>query len=253
MTTTDDLPALPAIVEGFVTHSRQGPVQHEFEHHVYQWLVDLDQIPRTPWYLHPFAGFDARDHLGGTRSGASPVIKTNVERFLAGHGVHLGQGGRIVMLANARVLGHVFDPLTVYWCFADNGTLMQMIAEVHNTHGERHAYLLTPGRDGQASVDKDFFVSPFNDVSGRYTMKFSMTVLSVAVAVSLHRQDHPVFRAAFAGKPTPATARTIARYALRMPAMPHKVSTLIRYHGILLWLRRLPVVNRPRHIPQQGV
>jgi len=253
VTTTDDLPVLPAIVEGVVTHIRQGPIQHAFEHHVYQWLIDLDQIPRQPWYLRPVARFDARDHLGGTRSGASSNIKTNVERFLAGHSVHLGPGGRVVMLANARVLGHVFDPLTVYWCFADDGTLTHVIAEVHNTHGERHAYLLMPGTDGEAGVDKDFFVSPFNDVSGRYVMRFAITDLHVAVAVSLHRHDHPVFRAEFAGVPTPATARTIARYALRMPAMPHKVSVLIRYHGILLWLRRLPVIDRPPHIPQEGV
>ena len=253
MTTTHDLPVLPAIVEGVVTHSRQGPIRHAFEHHVYQWLIDLDHIPRPRWYLRPFTAFDARDHLGGTVPGASPDIKTNVERFLAGHGVQPGGGDRIVMLANARVLGHVFDPLTVYWCFAVDGSLTRVIAEVHNTYGERHAYLLEPDDDGEACMDKNFFVSPFNDVSGRYAMKFSITDLHVAVTISLHRHDHEVFRAAFAGVPTAATARTIARYAIRMPAMPHKVSTLIRYHGILLWLRRLPVIDRPRHIPQEGV
>jgi len=252
-TTTDDLPVLPAIVEGLVTHNRRGPIQHAFEHRVYQWLIDLDHIPRPPWYLRPFAGFDARDHLGGTGFGASPQIKKNVERFLAFHCVAMGPAGRVVMLANARVFGHVFDPLTVYWCFAGDGTLMKVIAEVHNTHGERHAYLLTPSSNGEASVGKDFYVSPFNDVSGRYDMKFTMSDEAVSVAVSLHRQGQPVFRAAFAGVPTPATARTIAKYALWMPAMPHKVTTLIRYHGILLWIRRLPVIDRPRHIPQQGV
>lgn len=253
MTTTNDLPVLPAIVDGLVFHSRQDPIQHAFGHHVYQWLIDLDHVPRPQWWLRPFAGFDAGDHLGGNGPGASRDIRTNVERFLAGRGVHLGRGDRVVMLANARVLGHVFDPLTVYWCFAADGALRCVIAEVHNTYGERHAYLLEPDADGEVSVDKDFFVSPFNDVSGRYTMKFSITDLSVAVTIALHRHDHEVFRASFAGAPTPATSRTIARFALRMPAMPHKVSALIRYHGILLWLRRLPVINRPRHLPQQGV
>ncbi|MEP7112100.1 MAG: DUF1365 domain-containing protein [Ilumatobacteraceae bacterium] len=253
MTTTHDLPILPAIVEGVVFHSRQGPVRHEFEHHVYQWLTDLDDIPRPQWWMRPFAGFDARDHLGGNGPGASRDIKTNVERFLAGRGIHLAPGDRVVMLANARFLGHVFDPLTVYWCFAVDGSLTCVIAEVHNTYGERHAYLLQPDADGDASVEKDFFVSPFNDVSGRYSMKFSITDRTVAVTISLHRHDHEVFRAGFSGTPTPATARTIAKYAIRMPAMPYKVSALIRYHGIRLWLRRLPVINRPRHLPQQGV
>ena len=253
MTTTHDLPVLPAIVDGVVFHGRHDPIQRGFEHHIYQWLVDLDDIPHPQWWLRPFAGFDARDHLGGNGPGASRDIKTNVERFLAEHGVDLGQGGRIVMLANARVVGHVFDPLTVYWCFAVDGALTCVIAEVHNTYGERHAYLLEPDAGGEVGVDKDFFVSPFNDVSGRYAMKFSITNLSIAVTIALHRHDYEVFRAAFVGAPTPATARTIATYALRMPAMPHKVSALIRYHGIVLWFRRLPIIHRPRHIPQQGV
>ena len=81
-TTTDDLPVLPAIVDGFVAHRRRGPIGHEFRHRVYQWLVDLDHLPRPPWYLRPVAGFDARDHLGGTGPDASGDIKRNVERFL---------------------------------------------------------------------------------------------------------------------------------------------------------------------------
>ncbi|HZX55982.1 MAG TPA: DUF1365 domain-containing protein [Ilumatobacteraceae bacterium] len=253
MPTTADLPVLPAIVEGAVMHNRQGPIEHSFEHRVYQWLIDLDHIPRPPWYLRPFAGFDARDHLGGTQPGASPEIKKNIERFLAGRGIRLRAGERVLMLANARVLGHVFNPLTVYWCLAVDGTPTRVIAEVHNTHGERHAYVLTPDSDGAASVAKDFYVSPFNDVSGRYGMTFTVTDRQVSVAVSLQREGRPEFRAAFTGVPTPATSRTIARYALWMPAMPHKVSTLIRFHGILLWLRRLPVIDHPRHIPQEGV
>ena len=151
-TTTDDLPVLPAIVDGFVAHRRRGPIGHEFRHRVYQWLVDLDHLPRPPWYLRPVAGFDARDHLGGTGPDASGDIKRNVERFLAQRGVDLGAGGRIVMLANARVFGHVFDPLTVFWCFGTDRDLRCVVAEVHNTYGERHAYLLTLGTGRRTSM-----------------------------------------------------------------------------------------------------
>jgi len=253
VTSVLDLPVLPSIVDAVVTHNRYGAVRHGFQHHVYQWLVDLDEPPTVPWYLRPFARFDARDHLGGDGPAASPDIKTNVKRFLARRGVHLGSGGRIFMLANARVLGHVFDPLTVYWCFGTDGSLRRVVAEVHNTYGERHAYLLAPGPDGEAGVDKQFYVSPFNDVSGRYSMRFCIAVDHVEVNISLLRGDHVVFDADLTGTPTPATSRTIARFALRMPAMPHKVSALIRLHGIRLWLRRLPIVVRPHHAPQEGV
>lgn len=253
MTSTRDLPVLPAIVEGAISHHRRGPIDHEFRHRVYQWLVDLDDMPRPAWYLRPVAGFVARDHLGGTGPDASPDIKTNVEHFIAHAGFEPDTDGRIVMLANARVFGHVFDPLTVFWCFDANGTLRCVVAEVHNTYGERHAYLLTPDRNGEVDVDKQFYVSPFNDVSGRYRMRFTLTAHAVKVSVSLLRADQPVFEAVFAGAPTPATAKTIARFARRMPAMPQKVSALIRAHGIALWVRRLPIIDRPHHTQQEGV
>ena len=256
--TIDDLPVLPAIVDGIVAHRRRGPIRHEFRHRVYQWLVDLDDLPRPPWYLRPVAGFHAQDHLGGTGPDASPDIKTadiktNVERFLAQRGVNLGAGGRIVMLANARVFGHVFDPLTVFWCFGADGTLRCVVAEVHNTYGERHANLLTLDPDGDVGVDKQFYVSPFNDVSGDYAMRFTLTDHDVGVTIALRRDGQTVFDASFTGTPTPATTTTIARFALTRPAMTQRVSALIRLHGIRLWWRGLPIVTRPHHVRQQGV
>ena len=252
-TTIDDLPALPAIVNGVVAHRRRRPIRHEFRHRVYQWLVDLDHVPRPPWYLRLVVGFDARDHLGSTGPCASTDIKTNVERFLAQRGIDLGAAGRIAMLANARVFGHVFDPLTVFWCFGADGTLRCVIAEVHNTYGERHAYLLTLDPDGDVEVDKQFYVSPFNDVSGDYAMRFTLTDHHVGVTIALRRDGHTVFDASFTGTPTPATTTTIARFALRRPAMTQRVSVLIRLHGIRLWWRRLPIVTRPHHVSQEGV
>jgi uncharacterized protein len=252
-TTIDDLPVLPAIVDGVVAHRRRIPIRHEFRHRVYQWLVDLDDLPRPPWYLRPVVGFDARDHVGSTGPCASTDIKTNVERFLARRGVDLGVAGRIVMLANARVFGHVFDPLTVFWCFDAHGRLRCVIAEVHNTYGERHAYLLALDPAGDVGVQKQFYVSPFNDVSGDYAMRFTLTDHHVGVTIALRRDGHTVFDAGFAGTPTPATTTTIARFALRRPAMTQRVSALIRLHGLRLWWRRLPIVARPHHVSQEGV
>jgi hypothetical protein len=251
--TIDDLPVLPAIVDGVVAHRRRTPIRHEFRHHVYQWLVDLDRVPRLPWYLRPVAGFDARDHLGSTGPHSSTDIKANVERFLAQRDVDLGPSGRIAMLANARVFGHVFDPLTVFWCFGADGALRCVIAEVHNTYGERHAYLLTLAGNGAVAVGKEFYVSPFNDVSGDYAMHFALTDRYVGVTIELSRGGLTIFDASFTGTPTPASTATIARFALTRPAMPQRVSALIRLHGIRLWWRGLPVVHRPTHVNQEGV
>jgi len=252
VTTAAGLPALPAIVRGHVAHRRLSPLRHVFEHRLYQWLVDLDRVPRFPWYLRPFASFDARDHIGDTRGGTKEIA-ANVRRFLLARGVDLGPGDRVLMLANARVLGHVFDPITVFWCFRGDGTLGVVVAEVHNTYGERHAYLLAPDTRGRVSADKQMYVSPFNDVSGTYDLRFVLERTRVRVDVTLRRDGRVVFDAHFAGRPEPATRASVVRTVLRSPAMPQRVSALIRLHGVRLWLRRLPVMPRPVHQPQEEV
>lgn len=242
-------PAVPALVVGRVSHSRIGPVRHSFRHDVYQWLVDLDALPEPPHWLRPFARFRSSDHLGDP----ALSIKANVERFLSLHGVELGEGARILMLANARVLGHVFDPLSVFWCYDGHGRLASVVAEVHNTYGERHAYLLRPDQDGDAEQEKKFYVSPFFDVSGSYQLRFDLTPELVATSVTLRRESEVAFRASFRGRPQPATPGALLRQLIRQPLMPQRVSVLIRIHGIWLWLRRLPVRPRPLHVPQEGI
>jgi uncharacterized protein len=243
------LPALPALVVGQVTHRRRGPVRHAFRHRVYQWLIDLDSVPRQPGYLRPFASFRSEDHLGDPRL----TIKGNIENHLAREGIALGDLGRVLMLANARVLGHVFDPLSVFWCYDSSGRLACIVAEVHNTYRERHAYLLRPDEAGVAVTGKDFHVSPFFDVSGTYELRFTLTPDRVSTAVTLRREGAATFSAAFRGRPEPATCRTLARLLIRQPLMTQRVSALIRVHGIWLWLRGLPIRPRPHHIAQAGV
>jgi DUF1365 family protein len=157
------------------------------------------------------------------------------------------------MLANARVLGHVFDPLTVHWCLDRDGSVRCVVAEVHNTYGERHAYLLVPDGDGRVDTDKEFYVSPFNDVSGSYAMRFVLDADRVGTTIVLRRHGRVVFSAALRGHPVPASTRAVIRQLVTKPLMPQRVSALIRVHGIWLWLRRLPVVRRPHHTAQEGV
>jgi len=247
--TLPTLPTLPALVAGHVAHHRSGRVRHAFRHSVYQWLVDLDAVPEQPWYLRPFASFRAADHLGDP----ALSIKANVERYLSLNGIRLDEPRRIVMLANARVLGHVFDPLSVFWCFDAQTALVCIVTEVHNTYGERHVYLLRPDPSGVATADKEFHVSPFFDVSGRYEMRFELSPEVVSSTVILRREGTVAFTATFRGRPVPATPMSLVGQLIRKPLMPQQVSTLIRMHGVWLWLRRLPAFRPPHHHPQKGV
>lgn len=241
------LPTLPALVEGTVGHTRRTPLRHRFTYRVYQWLVDLDDLPRMPRLLRPFSTFRAADHIGDPDAS----IRANIETFCRAQGTDIA-GHRVLMLANARVLGHTFDPLSVFWAIAPDGSLTCIVAEVHNTYGERHAYLLTPDETGRASVDKQFYVSPFFTVEGGYDLQFKLSPEAVSSTVVLRQGGDAVFSATFRGTPRPATGRRLAATLVKMPLMTHRTSLLIRIHGVWLWLRRLPVVPRPPHEPQEG-
>lgn len=242
-------PATPALYLCEVRHTRARPTRYSLRHRTYLWLVDLDEPPSLPAWLRPLARFASRDHFGGT----APTIRAGLERFLAERGVRLG-GGRVTMLAAARVLGHVFNPLTLYWCRYADGSPACVVAEVHNTYGERHCYLLRPTGDGAwAWADKEFHVSPFFPVDGGYRMRLPEPGARLDLAVHLERGEQRPFAASVRGRRRPATAGALLRTAARHPWAPLMVSAAIRFHGIRLLLRGLPVQPRPRHHRQKGM
>jgi DUF1365 family protein len=230
-----------------IRHARTAPVRHDFVHRSYSWFVDIDDLPRLGW-LGPLAGFQARDHLGEPDA----TLRENLDAFLAGHGVNL-PGGRITMLANARVLGYVFNPISVFWCHRANGVLDCVVVEVHNTYGDRHAYLVQPDGSGRVSTTKELYVSPFNDVSGSYDLRVPEPGRRAHVAVTLTRPDHPPFVATLVGTARPATVGAVVRTAATRPLEPLAVMIRIKWHGIRLWARRLPIQPRPTPSRQEAV
>jgi hypothetical protein len=158
-----------------------------------------------------------------------------------------------MMLANARVFGYVFNPLTVYWCHRADGTLACVVAEVHNTYGQRHAYLLQTDERGRARVPKEFYVSPFYPVDGDYQMSLPEPGARLALSIVLGRPDGHSFAASVRGRGVPATARALIGAAARHPWSTAAVAARIRWQGIKLYLRGLRVAPRPAHLPQEGV
>ena len=199
-------------------------------------------------WLRPFARFDARDHLGDPHR----TIRENVEAFLTTHGVD-PPGGRVLMLANARVLGYTFNPLTLFWCLDADDRPVRVVAEVHNTYSERHCYLLRPDETGSAEVTKQFYVSPFLTVAGRYRMRVPVPDERLRIAITLRQDGASTLVATLVGIRRRVTPAGLARLLLRHPLAPQRVAALIRRHGVALWLRRLPVIPRPPHAPQEGV
>ena len=232
----------PAIYRTTITHSRQEPVRHSFEYRSYSWYVDVDDLPRLPWWLRPFARVRASDHFSDPVQG---TLRERLDTFFTDRDLAVPEG-RITALLQARVLGYVFNPLSVFWCHDRDGLLRHVIAEVHNTYGERHAYLLPPA-DLPVVTAKEFYVSPFNPVDGYYLVRAPRPDTEVDISVALHRdhrQAFPEFIANMRGQRRPATTGQVAIMQIISPLAPFVVAARIRIQGIKLWLRRLPVVPR---------
>ena len=240
----------PSVVRARVNHRRTRPFTYAFEHRTTMWLVDVTQAESAfPRWLRAFASIRPEDHFAADDT--RPLAQ-KVRGYLDAHELPW-TASRVLVLANARSLGYVFDPLSTYFCFDGDGRLEGVLAEVHNTYGERHCYPLDVAGARTATVDKEFYVSPFFAVEGRYDIRTRITGSDVAVGISLTQGDTPVFTAAVHGDLEPATRRRVVRAVLRDPVPSQRVSALIRWHGVRLWLRRLPVIPRRPHPAPKGM
>jgi len=227
----------PRLYRSVVSHTRRAPLRHSFRNTTHLWLVDLDDLPDHGM----LARFEARDHLGDPDRG----IRENIEAFLAADGIDVA-GGRILMAANARAFGHCFNPISVFWCHDAAGNLAGTVVEVHNTYGDRHAYLVHTDERGRAQVAKAMYVSPFHGTDGHYQLTVPVPTERLHIVVRLVTDDGTVFDAALRGCATDAGA-------LRAAPAAALGSLKIRLHGIWLWARRLEIRPRPDHQPQEGV
>lgn len=219
-------PQVPALYEATVTHVRQAPIRHRFSYRTFYALVDVDDPPRT---LAPLARYDRPgDHL-------------DVRAELARSGL---TADRIVRLASPRTGGYVFNPISVHWCYAGDGSLTATVAEVHNTYGGRHAYVLQPDDHGRAWTSKRLYVSPFYPVDGEYAIRTPEPSESVSLSVTLHRSDDPPFVATLHGRRCAYTTANLLKLSARYPMAPLRVSALIRRQGLELWGRGLKVHPR---------
>ena len=217
---------IPALYRATITHLRRGPTAHRFSHRSFLWLFDLGSPPALPWFLRPLGRFDHRDHL-------------DIRALLADKGV---TADRVVMLAALRSFGYVFNPLSIYWCYAPNGELVAKVAEVHNTYGQRHAYLLPP--DATARVDKELEVSPFQPAKGIYHMRISNPGQRLVVGVSFRPSDGEPFTATMVAKRLKASPLQLVALLVRYPWPTLRVSALIRWEALRLLAKRSPRYRR---------
>ena len=218
--------SVPAVYATTVQHVRRSPFRHAFRYRSRWWLVDLDDLP-----VRRLLRFEARDHVGDPRL----TLRANVDALLAREGLACS---RVLMLTSPRALGHVFNPLSVFWCLDDSGAVVATVAEVHNTYGGRYAYVLEAGA---STVGKGFYVSPFHEVAGHYDLRLPLPGDDLALSVTYRRPGAEPFVASVRGTRVAASAADLLVTRL--------VAARIRFQGVRLWLRRLPVVPRPASVP----
>ena len=249
----DVTPDRSAIYEGHVVHQRLSPRRHRLRYALFQILFDLDELPhlgrRLRWFSHDrlnvFSFFD-RDH-GDGRAGP---LRGYVEATLTAAGIDVA-GGRIQLLCMPRMFGHVFNPISIYWCHRADGRLAAMLYEVNNTFGQRHSYLIPvdPRPDGdpvRQTCAKAFHVSPFMDMSMIYD--FAMTVPGATISTSVNaRADDglPMITANFSGVRRPLTDARLIRALVVFPLMTLKVVAAIHWEAAKLLAKGLRLRPAP--------
>lgn len=241
-----------ALYTGTVMHARRSPHDNVFRYPVYMALLDLDELPYLDrrlslfgWNRRAVTSFHDADHV-------------DIRALLVANGIDLGPHGSIQVLTNLRVLGHVFNPVSFWWCRHEDGSLACIVAEVNNTFGERHPYVLLPGaaseRRGRVvfETDKRLHVSPFMPMDQAYTWWFSEPEERLSVRMDVHEAGSHDFHATLTARRVPLTSASLRAALVRYPLMPARVLGLIHWQAFRLWLKRTPFHRKPPHVPGQG-
>ncbi len=232
------------ILSGQVMHRRLFPMRYRFTYRVFSLLLDLEQLPALHRGLRLFShnrfnlfSFHDRDH--GPRNGTA--LRPWIDAVLAAQGIDLA-GGTVRLLCFPRVLGYVFNPLSVWYCQHADGELRAVLCEVNNTFGEGHSYLLhasgapldCPVRGHKPKV---LHVSPFIAMDAHYQFRLAKPASSLSVLIHEYQHDELMLVATLTGRLQPLTDGRLGAAFVRYPLLTLKVMAMIHWQALKIWWR----------------
>lgn len=250
-----------AIYEGWVRHRRHAPRPHAFRYRMAMLYIDLSELDtlfagRWLWSKERanLAQFRRADFLGDAQLPLDTAVRDRVEAE-CGH----RPAGPIRLLTHLRYAGHVFNPVSVYYCFAaDGSTLDTIVAEITNTPWkERHAYVLPMSRARAHAganawrFDKSFHVSPFMAMQRQYDWRFSAPGDALRVHMDVYDGAIDEFDATLVLQRRAWTPANLARVLWRYPLMTLQVVLAIHWQALRLWLKRTPIHDHPHTIAKR--
>ncbi|MFN7120447.1 MAG: DUF1365 domain-containing protein [Hydrogenophaga sp.] len=254
--TTSKAPALSVAQIGFgqVRHTRHRPQRNAFAYPTYFLMLPMRSLRQHgPGALarnrRAALSFNDADHGDGRADSLQWL-----DELLQQHGIDDAQG-EVWLHTYPRVLGYTFKPVSFWYCHRLDGTLRAVLAEVNNTFGERHCYLLDAPHYGQpCEASKVFHVSPFCPVRGRYRFVFmradGATPRTVARIdyfddLSGDADGEPLLNTSVSGELQPLNARSLRRALWSYPAMTFGVMARIHWQAVRLWIKRAPFFRQP--------
>ncbi|QBF33716.1 DUF1365 domain-containing protein [Thalassococcus sp. S3] len=236
-------------IAGQTFHGRKGVVRNDFRYSIDYVLLDAEQPVDHPSLFsrnsRNLAALHDSDHGGAPGDGRGAAWVRDV---IKAH--QLPQPDRIKLLAQPRMWGHVFNPVSFWLCEDTEGGLTAVIAEVTNTFGERHSYLCHHsdnrpiGPEDRLTAQKIFYVSPFQPIEGGYTFRFDITADRIGIWID-YAQAKGGLIATLTGRRKPLTNGGILRAALRRPLGSRRVLVLIHWQALKLWWKNARYRTRP--------
>ncbi|WP_299601619.1 DUF1365 domain-containing protein [uncultured Tateyamaria sp.] len=237
-------------IAGVTFHGRKGGIENAFRYSVDYMLLDAEADLRVPRLFgrnrRGLMALDDKDHGGAPKAGrGAPWVR----EVLQSH--QITGVTKIELLAQPKVLGHVFNPVSFWLCRRADDQMIAVIAEVTNTFGDRHSYLVNHADlrpiapEDRLRATKIFHVSPFQPIEGSYEFRFDIRDDRIGVWIDYSRDGEGGLIATLTGRRCALTNRAILRAALRRPFGSRRVLALIHWQAIKLWWKRATYRARP--------